>query len=344
MNSRTQTNLNISESQLLLINVLNTMYNDNLRQINSLTTSNNEIRQIITNLLSNTNQHNSRVRNRYSSNRGGSTRNAASYSSGERIYINNLPYIIEDVRELRVPYSQLNNWINPGDSPSVDSSANYFQPTTFQPTTYSNQTRNGLFSSYQRFLDPVEVFPTQSQIENATRRAVYCDIVSPINRSCPISLDNFNDNDTVSVIRHCGHIFNTENLNRWFRTNCRCPVCRYDIRDYLSRSSTNLFNNSETNETSTHTSSTPTSSTSPLNESINNNSTYDNRNVPVTRLATNHYNNSFFNNIINDISLQDIENIGSIFIDSSGNFMRDVSDPNILFTLLNTLNNNRNQT
>ena len=329
MTSRTQTNLNISESQLLLINVLNTMYNDNLRQINSLTTSNNEIRQIITNLLSNTSQHNSRVRNRYSSNRGGSTRNAASHSSGERIYINNLPYIIEDVRELRVPYSQLNNWINAGDSPSVDSSANYFQPTT-----YSTQTRNGLFGSYQRFLDPVEVFPTQSQIENATRRAVYCDIVSPINRSCPISLDNFNDNDTVSVIRHCGHIFNTENLNRWFRTNCRCPVCRYDIRDYLSRSSNNLFNNSETNETST-----PTSSTSPLSETINNNSSYDNRNVPVTRTATNPYNNSFFNNIINDISLQDIENIGSIFIDSSGNFMRDFSDPNILFTLLNTLNN-----
>ena len=53
MSSPSQLNLNITNDQLLLINILNTMYNDNLRQINSLTISNNEIRNTITNLLSN---------------------------------------------------------------------------------------------------------------------------------------------------------------------------------------------------------------------------------------------------------------------------------------------------
>jgi hypothetical protein len=54
-------NLNITNDQLLLINILNTFYNDNLRQINSLTNSNNEIRTIITNLLNNRSQTNNKV-------------------------------------------------------------------------------------------------------------------------------------------------------------------------------------------------------------------------------------------------------------------------------------------
>jgi len=34
------------------------------------------------------------------------------------------------------------------------------------------------------------------------------------------------------MIRHCRHIFNTNSLISWFNTNCKCPVCRYDIRNY----------------------------------------------------------------------------------------------------------------
>ena len=45
----------------------------------------------------------------------------------------------------------------------------------------------------------------------------------------------------VTVIRFCGHIFYTEQLNTWFTSNCRCPVCRYDIRNY---NSTNSLDNS----------------------------------------------------------------------------------------------------
>ena len=41
----------------------------------------------------------------------------------------------------------------------------------------------------------------------------------------------------VTVIRFCGHIFSTGSLNTWFTTNCRCPVCRYDIRNYNSNNS-----------------------------------------------------------------------------------------------------------
>jgi len=88
----------------------------------------------------------------------------------------------------------------------------------------------------QNFLRPVEVFPTTAQIEVATRNVVYSSIVNPINVACPISLENFNNDDVVSVIRYCGHIFKPEDLTIWFRSNCSCPVCRYDIRNYNNES------------------------------------------------------------------------------------------------------------
>ena len=43
--------MNISNEHLLLINILNTMYNDNNRQIQNLTNQNNHIISIITEIL-----------------------------------------------------------------------------------------------------------------------------------------------------------------------------------------------------------------------------------------------------------------------------------------------------
>ena len=84
------------------------------------------------------------------------------------------------------------------------------------------------------FLEPIEIYPTPSQIEVATRVERFGDITNPLNTSCPITLENFNENDQVLVIRQCSHIFSNSGLISWFRSNCRCPVCRYDIRDYAS--------------------------------------------------------------------------------------------------------------
>jgi hypothetical protein len=82
---------------------------------------------------------------------------------------------------------------------------------------------------------------TQTQIEAATRIVRYSDILNPNNTTCPISLTSFNDSDYVTIIRHCGHIFNTTEFNTWFRSNCRCPICRYDIRNYNTNAATSSF-------------------------------------------------------------------------------------------------------
>jgi len=94
---------------------------------------------------------------------------------------------------------------------------------------------------FTQFMQPIDIYPTPTQIEIATRVARYGDITRPINTSCPISMEEFDENDTVTVIRQCGHIFHTEPLTQWFRTNCRCPVCRYDVRDYRPQTPADLI-------------------------------------------------------------------------------------------------------
>jgi hypothetical protein len=116
-------------------------------------------------------------------------------------------------------------------------------PNLFQ-RFYGNQTNNrttgrtggvGLGDFLLSFYDTVPVYPSRDQINNGTRRVLYSNIENPLNSSCPITLENFENNDHVTQILGCGHIFNHESLNSWFRNHVRCPVCRYDIRSYIPR-------------------------------------------------------------------------------------------------------------
>ena len=211
----------VGNETIFLINILNTMYNDNLRQINNLTetltnlnNSNSQIRNLLVQLL-NSNQGNRHSRRNQSDMFDTSDRNIGGYLIDEYTF--------------PVNTNRQNN-INE-----------------------THDTLRDLRSVFEIFFQPIEIYPSQSQIEIATRRVRYCDIATPINTSCPISMDDFNDNDMVTVIRHCGHTFHTENIMNWFRSNSRCPVCRYDIRDYnipnqnLNNSQDSSNNNIERN-------------------------------------------------------------------------------------------------
>jgi hypothetical protein len=107
----------------------------------------------------------------------------------------------------------------------------------------------------------VIIRPTNRQIQNATRESRYRDITNPSNESCPISLDRFEPDDLVSQIIHCGHIFCQSELQEWFQHHVRCPVCRYDIREYetvntATSSNTETVNTATSSNTETGTSAT----------------------------------------------------------------------------------------
>ena len=84
---------------------------------------------------------------------------------------------------------------------------------------------------------PVRIRPSIRQIRNATEVIVYSQLSQDTRDTqlrCPIDIVEFSPEDTVLRIRHCGHIFREMNLRQHFRRNPRCPLCRFDIRDYTA--------------------------------------------------------------------------------------------------------------
>ena len=80
-----------------------------------------------------------------------------------------------------------------------------------------------------RFFESVVVRPTAQQITDA---CIECTAQqSDTILFCPITLDQFQLNERILKIRHCGHVFKRDALMSWFQRNVRCPVCRHDIRD-----------------------------------------------------------------------------------------------------------------
>jgi hypothetical protein len=75
--------------------------------------------------------------------------------------------------------------------------------------------------------------PTNEQIRQATMNTVFGNILSPVNATCPISRDEFNDDSEITMIRSCNHIFNRSSLREWFVNHSTCPMCRSDIREYM---------------------------------------------------------------------------------------------------------------
>ena len=77
--------------------------------------------------------------------------------------------------------------------------------------------------------------PTIEQINFSIHNSHYSDISAPLNTVCSISLEQFQENDDVSIIKGCGHIFTANLLKQHFQTSSLCPNCRFDIRNYYER-------------------------------------------------------------------------------------------------------------
>ena len=103
---------------------------------------------------------------------------------------------------------------------SIDLQSNTTNPVTF-----------GL-EQWIQSLQPVTIIPTPEQIQRATIIRPFQDIINPPNDTCPITRNGFNNSDQVLQIIECRHCFTPDSINRWFQTSVRCPICRYDIREY----------------------------------------------------------------------------------------------------------------
>jgi hypothetical protein len=191
-------------------------YDNISNQINELYRTQDEIRNTINHIIRESdifgNFNNPRNNTEFRSNN----------SNNERIYIDGQPYILEYQHQY-IPFNQTNNW--------SDSSYNYSSQHYNDPS--GNVPYNNALNFLQQFYSNVPVFPSNEQITDGTLVGPFCQMVNPVNNSCPISLEPFDINTVVTQIRGCGHVFHNDSIRSWFATNPRCPVCRYDIRDYV---------------------------------------------------------------------------------------------------------------
>ena len=133
---------------------------------------------------------------------------------------------------------------------------------------------------------------------------------------------DFSDNDIVTVIRHCGHVFATDQLNIWFATHCTCPVCRFDIRSAAAATTAPT--------TASNPSPAPTTNPAAVTDPSGNNSRVANSTVPT-----------IYDSILN--SFQTVESVATLFTDPSGNYMYTDSDPLALFNLISRINDTYNR-
>lgn len=258
MNNNNNLFSDLSSTDLLFINILNTIYNDNLRIINQLLDQNREITHNLINFMNNRRTPSfSTIFNDNLNQQNNNVHNTNINPNDRRIFIDNIPYyIVDEVQFFTIPVANNNNpntninvnnnnaSLNENQRRRSRTSRNRFShrynhdihnthDTPFNWETNEASRIGRGFGFLNSFLQPVTIRPTLVQIENATSNLIYGDIVEPINTSCPISLETFTETSEVIMIKHCKHIFNKQSLLSWFNSNCKCPVCRFDIRDYV---------------------------------------------------------------------------------------------------------------
>ena len=112
---------------------------------------------------------------------------------------------------------------------SIPNNRYAFYARPFSDTIYTNIINETVNHMMPGLFQDVRVSATNEQISNATETFNYRSGES-VHTNCPITLEDFQDNEPVCQIRQCGHLFRETAIKNWFRQNVRCPVCRYDIR------------------------------------------------------------------------------------------------------------------
>lgn len=226
------------------------VYNNNLRQIDNLMDNNtNILNSIIRNQLHNP-YHSTgfQQRNNYS------RRRQSFFRSGQHNRNNTL---IHEPRIHNTTPNIINN-LNNNNTRDVRNNLNNINQNRIiyiNRRPYANERENNSLNLPHQLeeeiitllvnsmsLEPVIVFPSPAQIDFATKTFKFCDINQPLNISCPITLESFTENSMVTMIKHCGHIFTSSEIKTWFLSNCKCPICRYDIRDFTITSTDNSIN------------------------------------------------------------------------------------------------------
>lgn len=315
----------MNDDQRQLINMYATQYNHANAQIDRLYGVLDEIRYNIALIIDEyqdqqRQQRQQNQRSTRSSNSGtSSASSSASSSAASSAAGRNRNNILYDYQ----------NPINPGLYVTRPTSRNRNMNTNF-----SNDISNILSS----FLNStVTVRPSALQIETASRLVRYGDIDRPISDTCPISMEHFSIDDQVRQIRHCGHIFMPAEFDEWFQGNTRCPVCRYDIRNWSETSNRGSTGTTRTTDNAGSTGSTrqATDNTSSTG------STRQATDISGNQVSYDISNNEISDSLINTLSSRFVETIFNPTSNSNDRFVFDPSNNILMYeTIIRNPNSN----
>jgi len=88
-----------------------------------------------------------------------------------------------------------------------------------------------LYPRPETHYEDVIVTPSTDQVRRATD--IFSFMPTSTETVCPITQEPIERGEEVCRIIHCGHLFKHSAIRSWFQRNVRCPVCRYDIREFI---------------------------------------------------------------------------------------------------------------
>jgi len=234
---------NLTNEQQRLINMYVNQYNTTNEHIDRLLGMLDEITSNILNVIAVNQPHRTRI-NRHSRNSNAFINRFINQSLNDRQH-NYIHYDYNNPINQNIYNENVNSSIRNNIRNNINNS-NSSSASIFGTNEVTNFLTNFLNTS-------VHVRPTRQQINNASTMVRYDSIENPLSDNCPISLERFTNNEIVRQLKPCGHIFSRTSFRRWFENNVRCPVCRYDIRNYRDSTSTiplpNVSNPSVSNPT-----------------------------------------------------------------------------------------------
>ena len=137
---------------------------------------------------------------------------------------------------------------------------------------------------------------TREQINQVITTQPWREIQSSSDQTvCPINQTEFSDDEMVSRINSCGHIFSTNAINNYLLNyDNRCPVCRIN----LSRNNT-ITSNTTTQNATTQNATTQNATQNATTQNNNTTTRLSNDITTAVNIATNAVVNELTNSLIN---------------------------------------------
>lgn len=117
---------------------------------------------------------------------------------------------------------------------NTNQSDNFIWSPGLQPNYMNSQPYSFPFTPSFNFLAPVNIRPTDEQINSATTVLPYNNLSEEVRETiggyCIITAADLSGTN-IMRINQCNHYFSEQGLRRHFETSVRCPICRFDIRE-----------------------------------------------------------------------------------------------------------------